>query len=211
MNRPKRYIGRDSLCEDTVAFDEWEKMYDEQPWIAERIEQLEYDLKAISRMSPFAAINYIRRGIGYDDYIKEYAEYRNLNKDDLFDLLEELQESARGYKGYEEWTQHIMDYTAQMKKLAAQRENTENAVTLATLHSSKGLEFDTVFIVDVNEGIMPYKKAVLDKDIEEERRLFFVGMTRAKSALYLCSAASIREEGAEVSRFIKESQTEAPA
>jgi DNA helicase-2/ATP-dependent DNA helicase PcrA len=211
MNRPKRYIGRDSLCEDTVAFDEWEKMYDEQPWIAERIEQLEYDLKAISRMSPFAAINYIRRGIGYDDYIKEYAEYRNLNKDDLFDMLEELQESARGYKGYEEWTQHIMDYTAQMKKLAAQRENTENAVTLATLHSSKGLEFDTVFIVDVNEGIMPYKKAVLDKDIEEERRLFFVGMTRAKSALYLCSAASIREEGAEVSRFIKESQTEAPA
>jgi DNA helicase-2/ATP-dependent DNA helicase PcrA len=206
MNRPKRYIGRDSLCEDTVAFDEWERMYDEQPWIAERIVNLEHDIKMLAKMSPYAAINYIRKGIGYDDYLKEYAEYRNLNKDDLFDMIEELQESARSYKGYEEWTEHIAEYTAEMKKIAAQRENTENAVTLATLHSSKGLEFDTVFIIDVNEGIMPYKKAVLDKDIEEERRLFFVGMTRAQTTLYLCSVASLRDEASEVSRFIKESQ-----
>jgi DNA helicase-2/ATP-dependent DNA helicase PcrA len=181
-------------------------MYDEQPWIAERIVNLEHDIKMLAKMSPYAAINYIRKGIGYDDYLKEYAEYRNLNKDDLFDMIEELQESARSYKGYEEWTEHIAEYTAEMKKIAAQRENTENAVTLATLHSSKGLEFDTVFIIDVNEGIMPYKKAVLDKDIEEERRLFFVGMTRAQTTLYLCSVASLRDEKSEVSRFIKESQ-----
>jgi DNA helicase-2/ATP-dependent DNA helicase PcrA len=209
MNRPKRYIGRDSLCEDEVAFDEWEKMYDEQPWIAERIERLEYDVKMLKKMSPFAAVNYIRRGIGYDDYLKEYAEYRNINKDDLFDIIDELQESARGYKSYEEWSEHIADYSAEMKKLAAQRESAPNAVTLSTLHGAKGLEFDTVFIIDVNEGIMPYKKAVLDKDIEEERRLFFVGMTRAKTTLYLCSVSSLRDEAAEVSRFIEEAQTAA--
>jgi DNA helicase-2/ATP-dependent DNA helicase PcrA len=209
MNRPKRYIGRDSLCEDEVAFDEWEKMYDEQPWIAERIERLEYDVKMLKKMSPFAAVNYIRRGIGYDDYLKEYAEYRNINKDDLFDIIDELQESARGYKSYEEWSEHIADYSAEMKKLAAQKETAPNAVTLSTLHGSKGLEFDTVFIIDVNEGIMPYKKAVLDKDIEEERRLFFVGMTRAKTTLYLCSVSSLRDEAAEVSRFIEEAQDEA--
>jgi DNA helicase-2/ATP-dependent DNA helicase PcrA len=211
MNRPKRYIGRDSLCEDEVAFDEWEKMYDEQPWIAERIERLEYDVKMLKKMSPFAAVNYIRRGIGYDDYLKEYAEYRNINKDDLFDIIDELQESARGYKSYEEWSEHIADYSAEMKKLAAQRETAPNAVTLSTLHGSKGLEFDTVFIIDVNEGIMPYKKAVLDKDIEEERRLFFVGMTRAKTTLYLCSVSSLRDEAAEVSRFIEEAQGAAAA
>jgi DNA helicase-2/ATP-dependent DNA helicase PcrA len=207
MNRPKRYIGRDSLCSDPVSFDEWEKLYEEQPWIAERIERLGYDIQMLSRMSPYAAINYIRKGIGYDDYLKEYAEYRNINKDDLFDILEELQESARGYKSYGEWTEHIAEYTAEMKKLAAQRETTDNAVTLATLHSSKGLEFDTVFIIDVNEGIMPYKKAVLDKDIEEERRLFFVGMTRVRKRLYLSSVSALRDESAEVSRFIGESQT----
>lgn len=206
MNRPKRYIGRDSLCESEVAFDEWEKMYEEQPWIAKRIERLEYDIKMLGKMSPYAAINYIRRGIGYDDYLKDYADYRNIKEEDLFDILDELQESARGYKGYQEWTDHIAKYTQEMKKLAAQREQAGNAVTLATLHSSKGLEFDTVFIVDVNEGIIPYKKAVLDKDIEEERRLFFVGMTRARENLYICSISSHREEAMELSRFVEESK-----
>ena len=69
MNRPKRYLSRDSLCDATVAFDEWIKLFDEQPWIAERIEKLEYDMKLISRMNPYASINYIRRGIGYDDFL----------------------------------------------------------------------------------------------------------------------------------------------
>lgn len=48
MNRPKRYIGRDSLPDETVCFDEWVKLYEEQPWIAERIEKLWYDLKHLS-------------------------------------------------------------------------------------------------------------------------------------------------------------------
>lgn len=211
MNRPKRYIGRDSLCDSEVAFDVWEKMYDEQPWIAERIERLEYDIKMLKKMSPYAAINYIRRGIGYDDYLKEYADYRNLNLDDLMDMIEELQESAKGYKSYEQWMEHIEKYTQEMKSLALKKERTTNAVTFATLHSSKGLEFNCVFIVDVNEGVMPYKKAVLDKDIEEERRLFFVGMTRARKNLYLSSVASIKDEKTEVSRFIAESKKEQPS
>ena len=49
------------------------------------------------------------------------------------------------------------------------------------MHSSKGLEFDIVFIIDANEGVCPHKKAILDEDIEEERRMFYVAMTRAKS------------------------------
>lgn len=207
MNRPKRYIGRDSLYEDEIAFDEWEKLYDEQPWIAERIERLEYDVRQLAKMSPYAAINYIRRGIGYDDYLNEYAEYRSISKEDLFDVIEELQDSAKGFKTYEQWQAHIESYTDNMKKLAAAKEQKEHAVTLATLHSAKGLEYDIVFIVDVNEGIFPYKKAVLDKDIEEERRLFFVGMTRAKEKLYLCSVRSHKNQEMEISRFVEESKT----
>lgn len=78
MNRPKRYIGRDSLEEPTVAFDVWADYYakNDQEWIAERIDRLAYDCKMLSNMAPYAAINYIRRGIGYDDYLKEYADYR---------------------------------------------------------------------------------------------------------------------------------------
>lgn len=206
MNRPKRYIGRDSLCEPEVAFDEWIKMYDEQPWIADRIEQLQYDLKMIKTMNPYAAINYIRRGIGYEEYLREYAQYRSISAEDLIDILDELQESAKGYKSYTEWVDHIATYTQEMKRLMEKRMQAKDAVTLATFHSAKGLEFDRVFLVDVNEDVIPYKKAVLDKDIEEERRLFYVGMTRARNRLYICSVASMREEDMQVSRFVEESK-----
>ena len=206
MNRPKRYIGRDSLCETEVAFDEWEKMYDEQPWIAERIERLAYDVKMLGKMSPFAAINYIRRGIGYDDYLKEYADYRNMKAEDLYDVLEELQETARGFQSYELWQEHIDTYTKELGRLRRQQNDNPHAVTLATLHSAKGLEFDCVYIADVNEGIMPYKKAVLEKDIEEERRLYYVGMTRARKELTICSVKNMNDKSIEVSRFVAEAK-----
>ncbi len=204
LNKPKRYISRDSLCEAQVAFDEWEKLYDEQPWMAERIEKLHYDIKMLEKMSPYAAINYIRHGIGYDDYIIEYAEYRNLNKEDLYDVLDELLASAKGFKSYAEWEQHIKEYTEELIQKAKQKKENPNAVTLSTLHSAKGLEFKSVFIIDANQGITPYKKAVLDKDIEEERRLFYVGMTRAKNDLTICSVKELHNKSAEVSQFVLE-------
>lgn len=204
LNKPKRYIGRDSLCESRVAFDEWEKMYDEQPWIAERIEKLHYDIKLLEKMSPYAAINYIRHGIGYDDYIVEYAQYRNLNKEDLFDILDELQASAKGYKNYEAWELHIQEYTEELREKAKQRKENPNAVTLSTLHSAKGLEFKSVFMIEANEGITPYKKAVLDKDIEEERRLFYVGMTRAIEDLTICSVKELHGKTSQISQFVYE-------
>lgn len=210
LNKPARYISRDSLCESQVAFDEWEKMYDEQPWIAERIEKLHYDIKMLEKMAPYAAINYIRHGIGYDDYITEYAQYRNLNKEDLFDVLEELQASAKGFKNYEAWELHIQEYTEELREKAKKKQENPNAVTLSTLHSAKGLEFKAVFIIDANQGVTPYKKAVLDKDIEEERRLFYVGMTRAMEELTICSVKELHNKASEVSQFIKEAGLEIP-
>lgn len=206
MNRPKRYLSRDSLSEPTVAFDEWIKLYDEQPWMAERIEKLEFDMKLMQRMNPYASINYIRKGIGYDDFLGEYAQYRSINKDDLYDILDEIQAGAKGYATFEEWYEHIENYTAEMKQLAKNKNSNPDAVTLATLHSSKGLEFENVYIIDANEGIMPYKKAVLEKDIEEERRLFYVGMTRAKTNLSIYSVKSVNDKTAQTSRFVRESK-----
>ena len=187
MNRPKRYISRDSLDEETVAFDVWEWFYEDKPWVAERIQRLEYDIKMLSTMSPYAAINYIRRGIGYDEFCVEYADYRRMNVEDLYEVLEELQNSAKGFDTYNDWFEHIENYTAELEKIYRQQNQNPESVALATLHSSKGLEYDNVYIIDVNEGIMPYKKAVLDNEVEEERRMFYVGMTRAKKKLHLYS------------------------
>ena len=206
MNRPKRYIGRDSLSEQKVQWEAWKTFYQKQPWIAERIEKLEYDIHMLERMNPYAAINYIRKGIGYDEFLIEYTKQRSVNKEELFDILDEIQFGAKGFASYRQWEEHIKEYTDKMEQLAKQKQQCMEAITLATLHSSKGLEFEAVFLLDVNEGIMPYKKAVLEKDIEEERRLFYVGMTRAKRKLSLYSVQSIHDKTAQISRFVNETK-----
>ena len=204
MNRPKRYIGRDSLEEPYVAFEVWEEYYKEQPWVAERIERLEYDVKMLSGMTPYAAINYIRHGIGYDDFVREYAAYRHIKAEELIEILDELQEGAREYNSYEAWFLHMQEYKEELEEMTKKNSVQKEGVTLATLHSAKGLEYEVVYIVDVNEKIMPYKKAVLSQEIEEERRMFYVGMTRAKSKLYLSSVKEYNGKNVEISRFIKE-------
>lgn len=207
MNRPKRYISRDSLDEPTVAFDVWEWYYEEQPWVAKRIGQLEHDIKVLERLSPYAAINYIRKAIGYDEFCAEYADYRRMKVEDLYDVLDELQESAKEYKDYDGWFSHIETYTKELQEVYRLQNQNMESVTLATLHSAKGLEFENVYLIDVNEGVMPYKKAVLDTEIEEERRMFYVGMTRAKKNLHLFAVKKLNNKDAEISRFIKEAQT----
>lgn len=202
MNRPKRYIARESLTEPEVAFDEWERFYEDKPWIAERIGKLWRDVKQMERMGPYAALNYIRRGVGYDDYIEEYANYRGISKEELLEVADGIQAGAKGYRTVEEWLAHVEEYRQAMRQQA--RNENPDAVCVATLHSAKGLEYELVFLTDVNEGVMPYKKAVLDEDIEEERRLFYVGVTRAKRALYLAAVKSLNNRSAEVSRFIRE-------
>ncbi len=211
MNRPNRYITRDSLEKETVDFDAWADYFygKQQDWVAERIAQLEADLRAIGRVRPFAAINYIRMGIGYEDYLREYADYRKIRADSLIETLDELQDDAREFPDYESWLAHVRDYEEEWKrqKEKEQKEQTDS-VSLATLHSAKGLEYPIVHIIDVNEGLMPYKKAVLDDELEEERRMFYVGVTRAKEMLCIHSVSQYNGKDVDVSRFIAEMQGE---
>ncbi len=208
MNRPKRYLSRESLEEETVAFDVWQAFYSEQPWIEERIEKLQRDIREIGKMRPFAAINYIRKAIGYDEFIKEYAEYRKISEEELLDILDELQESSKHYPDFEAWFSHMEKYKKEIEQLWENGKDNKEAVTLATFHSAKGLEFDVVHIIDVNEGITPYKKAVLLQDMEEERRMFYVAVTRAKQELHIYSAKYINNRETEISRFLMEARAD---
>ncbi|MCD8365449.1 MAG: ATP-dependent helicase [Clostridiales bacterium] len=204
MNRPKRYLSRESLPYEEVAFDVWQDYYKDRGWMLQRLEKLEIDLKTISRMRPYSAINYIRKAVAYEDYLAEFAAERRMPREDLMDVLDEIQEDARAYATYTDWYAHLEQVREDWKKQFAGKEQPVSAVRFSTLHASKGLEFDTVFLVDVNENIVPYKKAFLDAEVEEERRLFYVGMTRAKKRLYLLHSGQIHNKEASPSRFLEE-------
>lgn len=204
INRPKRYISRDAMPDETVSFEKMKAFYAEKDWIAERIESLEGDLRAIARMSPLAAVNYIRQGMGYDEYLIEYATFRRMRPEELLETADELKESAAGFKTFDEWFAHIEAYKEELLRQAAQRRTETDAITLATMHSAKGLEFPIVYILDANEGITPHSRAMLDEDMEEERRLFYVAMTRAKTRLHVYAVRERYHKKAEVSRFVWE-------
>lgn len=204
INRPKRYISREAMPDETVSFERMKAFYAEKDWIAERIESLEGDLRAIARMSPLAAVNYIRQGMGYDEYLIEYAAFRRMRPEELLETADELKESAAGFKTFDEWFAHIEAYKEELLRQAAQRRTETDAITLATMHSAKGLEFPIVYILDANEGITPHSRAMLDEDMEEERRLFYVAMTRAKTRLHVYAVRERYHKKAEVSRFVWE-------
>lgn len=204
INRPKRYISRDAMPDETVSFEKMKAFYVDKDWIAERIESLEGDLRAIARMSPLAAANYIRQGMGYDEYLIEYAAFRRMRPEELLETADELKESAAGFKTFDEWFAHIEAYKEELLRQAAQRRTETDAITLATMHSAKGLEFPIVYILDANEGITPHSRAMLDEDMEEERRLFYVAMTRAKTRLHVYAVRERYHKKAEVSRFVWE-------
>ena len=127
-----------------------------------------------------------------------------MDPDGLFEVLNEIHESARDYHTMEEWFTYIDQYEEELKKQQNARAGQEEGITLTTMHSAKGLEYDVVFIIDSNEGITPHRKAVKAADLEEERRLFYVAMTRARNYLFLYSVREIYRKEVRVSRYIGE-------
>ena len=183
MNRPKRYLSRDSLQGKRASFEILRDYYRDKDWMTDRIDQFEWDVKMMEKMTPYAAITYLRKRVGYDEYLKEYCISRHLKITDLSEILSELEEAAKPYETMEEWFSHIEEYTEALKKRETGRNTPEKGIRLMTIHAAKGLEFDTVFVIQANEGRIPYKKAEKAEEIEEERRLFYVAMTRAKNRL----------------------------
>ena len=205
MNRPNRYIARDALSlSPVVDLEQLKEYYKDKDWMCDRITTLETHLRVLKGLAPYAAINFIRKGMGYEEYLHEYAEYRKIKPEELSEILDRLTESTKGINSLEEWEAYIEDYTAKLEEQARKAEQEREGVLISTLHGVKGLEYDQVYILNVNEGSMPYRKAVLEPAIEEERRLFYVGMTRARKKLTLCYVRQQYEKKREPSRFLKE-------
>lgn len=204
MNRPKRYISRSMITEPQVDLKKLKQQTFGKKWLYEKIDKLEMDLYLLRKMEPYAAIQYIRNGIGYEDYMNEYAQFRRMNPDDLEEVLNQIQESAKEYHSFEEWFTYIESYGEELRKQMEAGRQQKSGVTLTTMHSSKGLEYEVVFVMDINEGVTPHKKAVKEADLEEERRLFYVAVTRAKTYLFLYSVKELYQKDAQISRYIGE-------
>lgn len=203
MNRPKRYISRNSIEKQIPEFEDLRCFYCDKSWMQDRIDQWELDLRVMKEMAPFAAINYLRKRVGYGEFLKEYAMERNINIQELEGILDEIQNRAKAFKTVEQWFNHIEEFTIELQKQKRQMKDNSEAITLLTMHGAKGLEYKAVFIIAVNEDIIPYKKAKLPGEVEEERRMFYVAMTRAKE--YLTISYTKERNGKELipSRFVE--------
>ena len=206
VNKPKRYISKVNMENarkgarpflfnllelDTLT--EWQKNY---------IQELLFDLQVLREKNLVQSIQYIRQHIGYETYLSEYAAYRKMPVQSLYDVLEDVEDSAENYTSLEEWEAALIEMSHQVKQNT--KRNHTDTLTLTTMHGSKGLEFNTVFIIDLVDGILPYHKSVTLEEIEEERRLLYVGMTRAKQKLYLYVPSQKHGKAAVCSPFIEE-------
>ena len=207
-NRPLRYLARNSMENRQVNFEDLRKFYCDKDWMLDIIDQFDVDVRMMKNMAPYAAIQYIRKKIGYDDFLKEYAEKHQISWKQLMDLMAELEERSKNFKSYDEWEIHIAKYTQELEEQQAKarkiKGERENKVQLMTIHSSKGLEFEDVFVIHANEGEIPHQKAEKKDEIEEERRLFYVALTRAKNNLCISYITQKNGNSIKPSRFVEE-------
>lgn len=207
-NRPLRYLARNSMENRQVNFEDLRKFYCDKDWMLDIIDQFDVDVRMMKNMEPYAAIQYIRKKIGYDDFLKEYAEKHQISWKQLMDVMAELEERSKNFKSYDEWEIHIAKYTQELEEQQAKarkiKGERENKVQLMTIHSAKGLEFEDVFVIHANEGEIPHQKAEKKDEIEEERRLFYVALTRAKNNLCISYITQKNGNSIKPSRFVEE-------
>lgn len=169
---------------------------------------LKGQFKKLNELPPGKAIRYIRSTIGYDKAIKRICKSLGLSLEyltTLLGILEMIADKEDTLLGFA----NRLTYLEDIIKNSYKNKRT-NAVTLSTIHSAKGLEWERVYIVDLIQGILPNFEAVEDaKDhkmgpMEEERRLCYVGMTRAKKYLTLCTIKQSQNQIVETSQFLKD-------
>lgn len=181
MNKPGRYIRRGALVNEIITPQLLSDYYSGKSYMQERIAVLWSELLHLAKLRPYLAIDYIRKVIGYNAVLKEKvsrSEYQYRMK-----MADEIQQTALKYRTYEEWMAYIDMYTAMLKEITPVK---KCGIKLATMHGSKGLEYDNVFLPDMTNKVMPNRKAHTPQQLEEERRIFYVAMTRARNYLEIC-------------------------
>lgn len=212
INKPFRYISKDSIklaSEDRDFIGALINKANLHPKQVKTLNDLEIDLSYLKTLSPKNAISYIRTSLDYDRYVLDYCSNRKIKPTGLIEILNELESSSTHFKTINEYLEHI----EKVKSEIVESRNNKNSegVIFTTMHSAKGLEFPYVYIIGANEGTIPHEKSYDIEDdkkrkeaIEEERRLLYVGITRAQDELYISSPKNKYGRKVFQSRFIDE-------
>ena len=216
INKPFRYISKKSLAKAEASMDFLDCLLNDEDikdFQKKNLEDLYIDLNYVRGLSPQYGISYIRTTLDYDRYILDYCHERRIKSQQIVEILDELEAAAGPYRTILDFFKHIDQVREEVKKNADKTAGSslatsaDKGVVLTTMHSSKGLEFDNVYIVGVNEGIVPYQLGDDSKlDIEEERRLLYVAITRAKRFLVISSPLKRFGKKIGQSQFLKELQ-----
>ena len=144
--------------------------------------------------------------MGYDDFLRKQAVESGIKVEEYMLLADEMQNRMGKFKTIDELQIHIENFKEQTSLSISKQGNAKEGVQIMTYHASKGLEFDFVYLPDCNEGIIPYRKCITNEEIEEERRLFYVAMTRAKEKLSIFYIDGDKDNRHLISRFVKEAK-----
>lgn len=178
LNKPQRYISRQVVLSVNMNISAVRRIYSKN-----NIDSFLFHIEMIRKLPPQAALSYIRKGAGYEEYLRLYAIENNIPMSGLLKQLEQLVQECSKFNTLEQWINSIDSAQnsegQNFGKKSSGEGGTNNRINIMTMHGSKGLEFKAVFIVDANQGIIPTSKALRERDFEEERRLFYVAITRA--------------------------------
>jgi DNA helicase-2/ATP-dependent DNA helicase PcrA len=209
LNKPSRYLPADAFLD--INFDEVKllKAADNanlKPFAREKLKDMCWDIRALKdRKNPKEFLNYLMGPMEYRSGLKKTAEYLNKDVNEYYEVLDELIAEASEFKTMKEWFEYIETYEVRLKEASKKK---KEGVCLSTFHGSKGLEWKCVFVININEKVTPYVKAVTEEELEEERRMFYVAITRAKDILYLSYLSSMQKESIP-SRYFEEMGIEA--
>ena len=206
INKPYRKISKNIIANsmmydkdmlDVMLMQNSIEMYEKK-----KLKKLKSSLDKIKTMNPGEGISYIRYYIGYEDYIRQWADKKNIKVKPLLEIMDEISASADRFGNIPEYLRHLN----LVKKIEYEGLKEKSSVKIMTMHKAKGLEFKTVFIIGANDGLTPYYLTDdYDKGLlEEERRLFYVSMTRAKEQLYIYVPKYRYGKRAKPSRFLDE-------
>ncbi len=222
MNKPSRYISREAVGAGAVDFGKMREYYDrvqmtdvQKREAKGRLSCLEKQLLSVRGRGLRLAVSFILKGIGYEQYLKGISGMDPEKWEEWQELLEWLKEDAAAYGNVEEWASFQEEYAKALeqekdgrgrKKKGPQDRsrdgNGKPAVQLLTVHGAKGLEYDRVWIPDCNEKVFPHGTMPEESEVEEERRIFYVAMTRAKKNLELSYLTGTKERPRQPSRFL---------